>query len=298
MPTESPPPPPPPPPAKNPDDEENAEPAWLHSDNVQNSKGKQEVEESEEEEEESDEEDSDDDEEDSDEEESDDDEEESDEEEGEDSEEEESGAEDEESKLLSPDWSEDRRKRRRGKKKSNSKSLKTDEKNKKPGRNCCHSFFVLIQMVAICCNLAMIAVQLVPIYFWKKMVLEQKVVRCYVAFFDLIFILAEIEIVYRGLNNWIAKGLMYSFVGVLALDQRVSMIHYGFLNPKTSASFGDTWNELWTTIFIEATSWSMIGVGSLYFLMGVFCMKRLRNKYRAEYQKKLKEYKKSMQKSK
>mmetsp|Transcript_18617 Transcript_18617/g.21500 ORF Transcript_18617/g.21500 Transcript_18617/m.21500 type:complete len:369 (-) Transcript_18617:129-1235(-) len=177
-------------------------------------------------------------------------------------------------------------------KKSREQQQSEPEEMKTPRRNCCHSFFVLIEMITILCNLAMIGVQLIPIYFWEQhMKPEQEVIRFYVAFFCLIFILSEIEL-YKGLNNWIHRGVIYTFVGVISLNQRVDMLATGLLNKKgANVTLSETWDELWASIIIEVTSYWMIVLGCLYVLMGLLCMKSIRKRLVSDYQKRLEEFK-------
>ena len=299
MPTDHPPPPPPLSSAmdyqvvENNNDE--FQPSWIHSDDVINEKTKD-MKEKEEEEESSD-----DDEESSVEE----DESSDDDVEGEESSEEESSIEEDESDdgyvsehdhLIDsePEWTSEESNSKRRKKSKKEKNKKKEalmaKRNRVPLRNCCHSFFVLIQILAVVGNASMIAVQLIPVIAWSSMVIEHKVVRFYMAFFNFIFILSEFEL-YNGWNNWIKRGVVYTFVGVVALDQRMSMIRYGFLNPKADETLGQSWNELWTSLLIEIVSWLMIGVGCMYFLLGLLCMKSIRNRCRVDYQRRMKEYK-------
>ena len=273
----------PPPPPVN--EENNAEPLWVNS-------KEDDEEEEEEEEEEYEEEDDDEYEDDDDDEEEDDD---DDEDEDDDDDDGNDWAEDSErDQLLASDWDEEQQNRKNS---NNNKRGKknTLPKNRRPLRNCCHSFFILIQMIAVLVNLAMIGVQVVPIFAWKSIILEQKVVRGFLAFFNLMFILAEFDVDCIGLKNWIKRGILYTFMGVMALDQRVSMIKFGFLNTKNDTSFSETWDELWTSIIIEGTSWAMIGTGCVYFLLEIFCMRRVRNRCRVQYQKRVLQYKEKKQ---
>ena len=59
----------------------------------------------------------------------------------------------------------------------------------KPRRNCCHSFFIAIQITAILANISMILIEIVPIMVGT---LEQLdiVLRCYFAFFCTFFLFA------------------------------------------------------------------------------------------------------------
>ena len=215
------------------------------------------------------------------------------------SDEESSEEEDENDQLINPTWSKDdndktTKKKRRDKKtkRSTSNNSNNNTKNKAPLRTCCHSFFILIQAIAIIGNVAMIAIQLIPIYIWPTTIsIIQKVVRYYMAFFNLTLILAELDVI-QSLKNWISRGLIYTFLGVIALDQRYSMIKYGFLNvkAKTNTTLGDTWNELWTSIFIEIGSWVIIGIGCTYVFLEIICMRRYRDHCRLEYQKRVMNY--------
>lgn len=262
--------PPPPPVLESQKDEENGEPSWVNS----NRQVEEETNEVESSEEESSEEESSEEEEDSDEDDSD---------------------EDDSDEEHDDEWAD-------GAESDNLVQKKRSKKQKaairKPLRNCCHSFFILIQMIAIVVHLAMIGVQLIPIFTWPKMIVEQKAVRCYLAFFELMFILAEFDIEFIGLKNWFKRGVLDTFIGVLALSQRQSMIKFGFLSQKNDTSFGQTWNELWTYIIIEVVSFAIIAIGCLYFLLELTCMRAVRNRCRVEYQKRLSQYKKKMRKQK
>lgn len=255
---------PPPPPVMSTSDAENGDPDWVNSSNAISNE-----EESSSEEEDSSEEDID---------------------ESDDDSSEESSEASENERLIPSEYElaeeeEDANKNR----KNSRKSKKKNAKGKRPHRNCCHSFFILIQMISIGVNLAMMAVQLVPIFLWKQLVLEHKVMRCYLAFFNFFFILAEFDI-HADFSNWMKRGVVYTFMGIVALDQRESMAKYGILNSKYDTSVGEAWNQLWASIFIEATSWSIIGVGCLYFLLGLLCMQKIRDRLRKQYQQKLGEY--------
>ncbi len=76
-------------------------------------------------------------------------------------------------------------------------------------------------------------------------------------------------------------------MGVVAREQHVAMLANDTIHtPK------QYWDEVpWASVFVEVASWVLIGVGCLYFLMGIFCLKRLRDRFRANFQEKMKQYK-------
>lgn len=89
----------------------------------------------------------------------------------------------------------------------------------KPRRNCCHSFFILVQIASVLAILCMIALEVVPMaILLNQGSIEQKdvldlVLRGYFTFFCIFFLLAELEWVTSSLNNWVLKGFLYTFLG-------------------------------------------------------------------------------------
>ena len=67
------------------------------------------------------------------------------------------------------------------------------------------------------------------------------------------------------LQNWITKGLSYIFVGLLAYNH-------------TKTRLDNDSEE-----YVKFSSLSMIILGSIYSMMGVFCMKKLKDDRMAKY---------------
>lgn len=179
-----------------------------------------------------------------------------------------------EKKPLDPNWQEEPK---RGKR----------QNRRGPRRGPCHSIFVAIQVIAVLANLSMIATQIVPIIICDIDVL-QKVIRCYLAFFSFLFLLAEFEVGFttksNALTNWITRGFLYTFIGIVTMEQHVAMMAAGALDyPKTKIAPDFNWNVEWASLFINLTGVWMVGLGILYFLMGLFCLKRWREGCREDY---------------
>ena len=157
----------------------------------------------------------------------------------------------------------------------------------RPRRNCCHSFFIFIQITAILGNVAMLAIQLLPIIMSSKPLdTLQIVIRCYFTVFILMMILAEMDIIKGGLGNWIVRGFLMTFLGVVAFEQETVAL--------TVLNRDAYWGAVWSSVFFQVVSWWMIGVGCLYFLMGILCMKRILQRCRDGYQRRIIEYKKEL----
>jgi len=71
----------------------------------------------------------------------------------------------------------------------------------------------------------------------------------------------------KVLIYWVTRGMIYVFIGVLSLNENQI---YGTKNP-----FGES--------FVTALSYTMIGCGVGYTLMGVVCLQLLLNKYRLDF---------------
>ena len=170
---------------------------------------------------------------------------------------------------------------------------KTSKKGKKlaPKRNACHSFFILVQTSSCLANLVMMATQLVPV-FVCKMELLNLIVRSYLAFFCFFFFLIEMELPFlskQGSNNWIFRSFMYTFLGTITLEERTEMIADGAL-AKTKVP-DQYWDEVWASFYIYISSWWMIVNGFVYFLLGLFCMRKVRDNCRKEFKAKMRKYK-------
>lgn len=159
---------------------------------------------------------------------------------------------------------------------------------KKPHRSCCHSFFITVQIVTILANLTMIAIQVLPIIMSQLEFLDI-VLRGYFGLFSLYFIITELEWFGTG-GNWMVRGFLHTFLGTVAMEQHVAMVRDRFI-PK---EYWSGVSGIWTSLLFEIGTWWIIGVGGLYFLMGLFCLKRVRNRCREQYQAKLTEFKENM----
>jgi len=125
----------------------------------------------------------------------------------------------------------------------------------------------------------MLAAQVVPLFVKQDIEPIQYVLRCYLSVFSLLILLAEIEFSWTIkripiFNNWIHRGLFYSFFGLVGVEESVAIDLDGESIPAT---------------FIHVSSWMMVASGVIYFVLGIFCMNKVRDRCVASYEEKLRE---------
>jgi len=141
-------------------------------------------------------------------------------------------------------------------------------------------FFVFISFVSLVVLIATMAAQILPFVIEKTTVL-QGFLQAFLIVFIALFILSEIEIPWicehiASLQNWVIRGIMYIFIGLVAFQEAHGVIQYKTVNGKKITPG----NIKVLSKFIQISSWAMIAIGVLYFLMGVLCFKNIRDKNR------------------
>ena len=189
--------------------------------------------------------------------------------------------------------------RRRKKKNANNNNNKATKKKKPDGpqKSICHLLFDSVRYLAIIASSMMLLMQLVPLYILKsESTWLQIAVRSYLAIFCLFFILTESNIpILRDLlskfahSNWILRGFLYSFIGLIGIEQNLA-IKVADIAAGTSV-LGPTYGTLFASLFMDITTWTMISVGILYFVLGLLCMQQWYEKLGKNHNQKVREYK-------
>eukprot|EP00592_Proboscia_alata_P006053 CAMPEP_0194354196 /NCGR_PEP_ID=MMETSP0174-20130528/2407_1 /TAXON_ID=216777 /ORGANISM="Proboscia alata, Strain PI-D3" /LENGTH=170 /DNA_ID=CAMNT_0039123055 /DNA_START=14 /DNA_END=523 /DNA_ORIENTATION=- len=112
-----------------------------------------------------------------------------------------------------------------------------DELN--PRRSCMQRLFLLIRFIAIMGSLAMATGQLVEITYGVLANVEY-VLRVYMIIFCFVMIVNELKctrFVSSGLlSNWITRGAIYTFVGVIGIQEN-NVDEYGDVVDKAALAF-------------------------------------------------------------
>lgn len=172
-------------------------------------------------------------------------------------------------------------------KKSGAKQGKEDynENNRMmpPRRNLCHMIFVFISLVAVVSSSCMALSQVLTIAVCEVTRL-QLLLRVYIFVFCLIFILTELEVeVMKNVptfKNWILRGFVYSFIGVVGVEESYSVSISG---TELERPIHVTVSGQISSLFILTSSLAIVFVGFVYFIMGILCLRKLRDKLRKEY---------------
>lgn len=163
---------------------------------------------------------------------------------------------------------------------------------KRPRPNPCLLVFYFVSCVAVVASLCLLATQIIPIIIaYPDVDFLRFALRVYVAFFCIVFLLVEVQAPLAFLENnktfqnYISRGLLYSFNGLIGLEQAYSLrIEDVVKHANSKLHIG------WTPLFMQISSWTMVVIGYTYILMGLFCMQLLRDKLQANYQERLDEY--------
>jgi hypothetical protein len=159
-----------------------------------------------------------------------------------------------------------------------------DDDELHPKKSCTHRLFRFVKFLAIVAALAMTIGQLLGIAFHFVGPI-QYVLRVYMIGFCIVMILNEMEwisFIYQSslLSNWISRGVLYSFVGTIGISQ------YTTEAPSTSDAAADGGGGFpqAALLYIQVVAWGMVGIGIIYFFLGIFCCQLVYQNVRKDYE--------------
>lgn len=178
-----------------------------------------------------------------------------------------------------------------------SKSSKPKKKRKEgPQKSVCHLLFDVVRYLAIVASCMMFTMQMVPlVILGDTSTWLQIAVRSYLAIFCLSFILTESSIAFLQRiappqNNWILRGFLYSFIGLIGMEQDLA-VKVEEIAAGTSSVLGPDYGTLFATLFMSITTWVMIGVGVLYTILGLLCFQGWYERLEKGHREKVKDWK-------
>lgn len=152
-----------------------------------------------------------------------------------------------------------------------------DEEEMNPKRRKIHKLFFFISVLAMFAALSMAVGQVIGLVF-KNVGPIQWILRAYTIGLCFVVLFTEMEMSKLAreniiLHNWISRGLIYSFIGVIGLEEiDTSDFKENPVRGVVPAQY-----------FIKAVAWIMIGIGAMYFFMGIACFQQYYEKERVEY---------------
>lgn len=141
---------------------------------------------------------------------------------------------------------------------------------------CCYNCFKYFHMITALVPAFMMVAQIVAwIIFATSTDYMEMILRSYVIVFCILFIQAELRIgVQSGiittspLNNWMYRGFIYTFVGIIGTE--MSLAALGHFYPELPGFEG-----MIVSIILKSSSYAMIGLGVLYIVMSVLCLQKV-----------------------
>ena len=169
-------------------------------------------------------------------------------------------------------------------------------------RSCCHSFFILISIYSSFALLFLFTSQLAPLLVYDIRGLHMYL-RVYIAFFSFILLMVELEVPYFSstprtlsdgndngtpiaegfMDNWISRGILHSFLGLINQEESLVMTNIQQLNLQKSKTNNLPEAQILLDLFVQITSWMMVISGVLYALMGLFCLRSVKVKCQMKY---------------
>eukprot|EP00519_Triparma_laevis_P013456 CAMPEP_0182493348 /NCGR_PEP_ID=MMETSP1321-20130603/2317_1 /TAXON_ID=91990 /ORGANISM="Bolidomonas sp., Strain RCC1657" /LENGTH=252 /DNA_ID=CAMNT_0024696077 /DNA_START=167 /DNA_END=922 /DNA_ORIENTATION=- len=147
-----------------------------------------------------------------------------------------------------------------------------------PLRTPLHNFFLAVQTFTILSSLSLLTSTILTLYYSLPLLtLTQLIVRIYATLFTLCIIVVEMEWLGSNVNNFIARGVIYLYVGVSSDE----FLNDGVLDKSYP-------NKI--TTFSHITNYVMCSMGVLYFILGVLCCRGKREKRRNEYRERKKKW--------
>ena len=204
-----------------------------------------------------------------------------------------------------------------------SKQILIDPETVRPDRpryNVCLYLFHLLEGIAMTAALALLITQIIPFVILVDRTPNQLsqqsqpssptstvtmnvltiALRIYVALFCSLFIMTELgtSFVHKTLpllQHYSSRGFLYSFLGLICAEEAYSERIKETLSLSSNGSTNAIQHIGWASIFMEVSSWFMLGIGIVYMLLGLCCCKRVRDHYKQKEVDAWKQYKLDVQ---
>ena len=143
-----------------------------------------------------------------------------------------------------------------------------------PSRRIVHKMIVVLSIVTCIAAVLMLLGQIVGLFIFRSYGPIQYVLHFYVFLLCIMVVLVECELTPVGRQSfvfsfWLTRGLSYAFIGVLGLEENDTA---NWTNPSDVVEN-----------FVKIVAWLMIGVGTIYFLLGLCCIQIIYTKERKDF---------------
>jgi len=170
-----------------------------------------------------------------------------------------------------------------------------------PKQNCCVKIFSTVTVFALVTNLTMIVSQVLPLILYSLREFEPSflALKIYLSIFSIILIVVEVDNdnvpFFRDavfLKTYTTRGFFYTFLGLICFD--VSHSERNNQMVEDAESMIPDFDDSWFALIDLVAAWMLISLGILYFLMGIFCLQGVRNRWVQEERQKWKNYREAV----
>lgn len=175
------------------------------------------------------------------------------------------------------------------------------EKPHVPSQNPCLWLFHLLQGIAALTSLMLLVSQLFPLFVHSSTATSQKtdilaaILKIYVSFICLAFMIVEAELpvpfvrTSTLLNTFWSRGFIYSFIGLVCTTEAYSERVDDLLTHSNQRFYIG-----WGAVFMQVSSWMMFAIGAIYMLLGMCCLRGLRDRMKQKEKEDWKQYRHDM----
>jgi hypothetical protein len=178
-----------------------------------------------------------------------------------------------------------------------------------PHRNCWVALFFFIEGFGIIISLCLITTQVLPLVVavqldqWQAIGMVSVLLKLYLSCFCILFVLVEWDVpiaflkASQFLQTYMSRGFLYSFIGLTCMQEAYSeRITDMVTHSQTQAD--QMFHVSWISLFMQVSSWMMVGLGVVYMILGICCLQRIRNKVVKRYREQWTLYREALQRYK
>lgn len=173
-----------------------------------------------------------------------------------------------------------------------------------PPQNPCLWLFHLLQGIGVVAALMLWTTQIIPLVLAHGQVLAQigwasVFLKVYISAFCATFVAVEADLPIPFLLNsnllqrYFSRGFLYSFLGLICVQEAYSERVRDVVRGSSSKAV-PALEVGWASIFMQLSSWLMLGVGTTYMLLGLCCLKRVRDRMKEQEQREWQEYRQAL----
>lgn len=160
----------------------------------------------------------------------------------------------------------------------------------RPNMNACLWMFHLLEGISVTASVCLLVTQIIPFFqnpdattSTTTMSILEILLKIYISLFCVLFILTETQAPIPSIRNspilqvYLSRGFLYSFVGLICVEEA-----YSERVKEVLTTHHDEFYVGWYAIFMDVSSGFMLLCGIVYMMLGLCCLKRLRDRIKQQ----------------